>query len=67
MISSLSSAFFSICTKAIPRERVVRCLESLAVGLMGLRIVISSHQPLDCWGSASLELPAVGLPELRRA
>ena len=40
--------------------------ESPAVGLLGLRIVISSHQPLDCWGSTFLELPAVGLPELRK-
>ena len=40
--------------------------ESPAVGLLRLRIAISSRQPLDCWGSAFLELPAVGLPELRK-
>ncbi len=53
--------------KALPRERVVSLclLESPAVGLLGLRIVISSRQSLDCWGSIFLELPAVGLPELR--
>ena len=38
--------------------------ESPAVGLLGLRLAILSRQPLDCWGSAFLELPAGGLPEL---
>ena len=44
---------FPHCTRATPRKRVVSCC-------------ISSRQQLDCWGSAILELPAVGVPELRR-
>ncbi len=63
-----SSALFCHLHKALPRERVVSLcfLESPAVGLLGLRIAISSRQPLDCWGSTFLGLPAVGLPELCR-
>ena len=62
----LLRTFFFFIAQALPRERVVSpCfLEPPAVGLLGLRIVISSRQPLDCWGSTFLGLPAVGLPEL---
>ena len=52
-IFPFTSAFFCIAPSANPRERVVRLFhESPTVGLLGLRIVISSRQPMDCWGFA---------------